>query len=164
MFASSPGFALSWAKVRLRPHHGAQSPRYSQTTRGYETCFGGVARPQLQPPLQHEDKPTGHKTQAAALPPPQTKANSLHSMGKKLPKTTKPQNQKRRIQLIRQEQTSSWPQCQVLRGSCCEYLCSARWARACPGGTGEPANLRLTSWFQVKEHSKASKSHISAHL
>lgn len=160
MFASSPGFALSWAKVRLRPCHGAQSPRHSQTTGGYETCFGGVARP--QPPLQHEDKPTGYKNQVAVLPPPQTKAKSLYSMGKKT--NNKPQNQKRRIQLIRQEQTSSWPQCQVLRGSCCKYLCSARWAQACPGGTGEPANLRLTSWFQVKEHSKASKSHISAHL
>lgn len=71
------------------------------------------------------------------------------------------------MQLIRQEQTSSWPwhwTPWVLRGSRCKYLCPARWVRACPGGAGVLASLILISCFWVEEHNKESKSHISAHL
>lgn len=44
-------------------------------TRGHGTCFCGVARPRLQPPLQHKDEPRGCKSQAAVLPTLRLKPN-----------------------------------------------------------------------------------------
>lgn len=124
-----------------------------------DTGHAFVVRSQFQPSPQHEGKTTWHRSQAITLYSSRLKPTLYIQWEDKKKEDW--------IQLIRQEQTSSWPRRWALWvpwGSCCGYLCSARRVQTYPGGTGEPASLRLTNWFKVEEHSKESKSRISAHL
>lgn len=114
----------------------------------------------LQPPLQHKDEPAGHRSQELPYPLSALSVERKYmeiDIESQLSVSVGRPKEKRRIQPARLEQGFPRPQCQTL-------WCNGNiFAQV---GTEEQDSLGVcwTSWVGVEEHSKASKSHISAHL